>query len=257
MQLVQTAIEEAGQILADAWNTATTIDVLPERLRPADLAEATAIQDATARLIDDVVVGWKIGGGPGALIGRIYARHRHASPAVLSARQYPASNAECEIGFRLIQDLPARATPYRAEEVLAAAVLAFTIELTGSRLTGGKHAAETDHDLLMIVADNAAGAGLVTGPEVANWQHLALLGVPVELRINNGPAVRMNADARTDPAQILVWAANELSRRGFGLKAGQWISPGSATMPVPIRPGDHVLARFAAFGEIDVRLRAD
>lgn len=241
-------------MLANAWNSHTTIDALPEHLFPTTLDEATAIQDATARVIGQKVVGWKIGGGPGALVGRVYAGHCHANPATLSTRQYPSSNIECEIGFRMIRDLPPRDTAYKAEEVLGAAVVAFTIELTGSRFTGGKHSPDNDRDLLAIVADNAAGAGLIPGPEVPVWHHLSLLGVPVELRINDGQAVSMLSGARTDPAQTLVWVANELSRRGFGLQAGQWITPGSATKPMPIRAGDHVVARFAAFGDIRVNL---
>ncbi len=241
-------------MLADAWNGRRTIDALPERLFPTSLDEAMAIQDATAGVIGQRVVGWKIGGGPGALVGRVYASHCHANPAVLSARQYPASNIECEVGFRITRDLPPRAEPYKAEDVLGAAVLCFTIELTGSRITNGKHSPENDRDLLLIVADNAAGAGLIPGPEVTAWHHLALLGVPVELRINGGSAVPMNASPRTDPRQTLVWVANDLSRRGYGLLAGQWITPGSATQPVPIRAGDRVVARYADFGEISLTL---
>lgn len=256
MSLSQAAIVEAGQMLADAWNSHATIEALPERLFPTTLDESTAIQDATARLINQKVVGWKIGGGPGALVGRVYSGHCHTNPAVLSARQYPSSNIECEIGFRMIRDLPPRPAPYRAEDVLGTAVLAFTIELTGSRFSGGKHSPDNDRDLLAIVADNAAGAGLIPGPELPAWQHLSLLGVPVELRINDGPAVSMLSGARTDPAQTLVWVANELSRRGFGLQAGQWVTPGSATKPMPIRAGDHVVARFAAFGDIRLSLVA-
>lgn len=257
MPLSPAEITAAGQLLANAWNTRATIDALPAHLIPGSLDEATAIQDATARAIGQEVVGWKVGGGPGALIGRIYASHCHANPAVLSARQYPASNIECEIGFRLLRNLPPRPTPYKAEEVLDAAVLAFTIELTGSRFTGGKQSPETDEDLLLIVADNAAGAGLIPGPEVTAWRHFSLLGVPVELRVNNGRAVRMNSGTRTDPAQTLVWVANELSQRGLGLRAGQWVSTGSATKPEPLRPGDHVIARFAAFGQIELTLTPD
>ncbi len=257
MPLSQDAIKEAGRMLADAWNNRRTLDALPEHLFPTTLVEATAIQDATALAIGQKVVGWKIGGGPGALVGRVYASHCHANPAVLSARQYPASNIECEVGFRITRDLPPRAEPYKAEEVLGAAVLCFTIELTGSRITGGKHTPENDRDLLLIVADNAAGAGLIPGPEVTAWHHLALLGVPVELRINGGAAVPMNPSPRTDPRQTLVWVANELSRRGYGLQAGQWITPGSATKPMPLRPGDQVVARFANFGNVTISLAAD
>lgn len=254
MPLAPADIVAAGRMFADAWNRRATFPSLPARFVPGSLEEAVAIQDATAAAIGQDVVGWKIGGGPGPLVGRVYGEYCHANPAGLSVRQYPEPRVECEIGFRLTKDLPARAAEYSDEEVRSAAVLCFTIELTGSRLTGGKHTPDTEAEKRLIVADNAAGGGLVPGPEVADWRGLDLLALQVDLRINGGDRVPMNSMPRTDPAVTLVWVANELRRRGFGLRAGQWITPGSATQPVPIRAGDRVVARYAAFGEISLVL---
>ena len=256
MPLAQADIAAAGKMFADAWNGRTTFPALPAGLVPATLEEAVAIQDATAAVIGQPIVGWKIGGGPGPLVGRVYGEYCHANPARLSTRQYPEPRVECESGFRLTKDLPARAAEYTKDEVLSAAVLCFTIELTGSRITGGKHTPDTEDEKLLIVADNAAGGGLIPGPEVADWRGLDLLALQVDLRINGGDRIPMNAMQRTDPAVTLAWVANELSRRGFGLRAGQWVTPGSATQPVQIRAGDHVVARYESYGEISLKLEA-
>jgi 2-keto-4-pentenoate hydratase len=248
-------IQAAGILLAETWQDATTIDALPEALFPGDLGEAAAIQAAMARHIGEPVVGWKVGGAPGPLVGRIYASRLYRDPAALPLRLFPASGLECEIGFRLTRDLPARAEAYGEGEVCGAVVLAFTMELTGSRFTHGKHTAGDDHELRAIVADNAAAAGLVVGPEVADWRGLALLDIPVELRINGGAPQPPNPRAkRTEPAAVLVWLANELSARGIGLQAGQYVTTGSATLPLPLEPGDEAVAAYGGFGRIRASL---
>ena len=247
----------AGQMLADAWNSDTTIDAMPETLFPRNVEDAIAIQDETARLIGEKIVGWKVGGAPGPMVGRIYASRLYASSATLPLRRFPSSRIECEIGFRLTQDLPARPQTYGRDEVCSAAVLAFTIEFTGSRFTNGKHTPDTDKELRAIVADNAAGAGLVTGPEVADWRRLSLLDIPVTLRINGRPPAPPNPrEKRTDPAEILVWLANDLSRRSIGLRAGQWVTTGSTTVPGPFVPGDSAVVSYGDFGQIVIALAA-
>jgi 2-keto-4-pentenoate hydratase len=51
----------------------------------------------------------------------------------------------------------------------------------------------------------------------------------------------------------MAWLANQLARSGLGLKAGQIILAGSLTLPVPVRGGDAVLARFDKLGNVEVR----
>lgn len=248
-------IDSAGRLLAEAWRDARTIDALPEGLFPSDVAQATAIQDAMARHIGQEVVGWKVGGAPGPLVGRVFEPSLISSPATLPASRFPTPNLECEFGFRLLGDLPPRQPEYGREEVMNAAALTLTLELTGSRFTDGKHSPETDEDLRAIVADNAAHAALIVGPGIRDWRDLSLLDIAVELRIDGGPILPMQPrENRNHPFDILVWLANELSRRGIGLKAGQIVSTGSATVPQPLRPGNTVRAAYADLGEVMVTL---
>ncbi len=245
----------AGRMLAEAWNAGTTIDALPENLFPAEIDQATAIQEEMARVIGEPVVGWKVGGVPGPLVGRIFKSRFYTTPAKLPVRQFRSPGIECEIGFRLTKDLPPKAGSYDDETVMNAAVLAFTIELTGSRFTNGKLTADNDRDLRGIVADNAVGAGLIVGPEVADWRHLSLLDIAVDFRVNGGaPGAPNPKEKRTEPAKILIWLANELSRRGVGLRAGQYVTTGSATLPVILQKGQQAVATYGQFGSISFSL---
>ena len=50
----------------------------------------------------------------------------------------------------------------------------------------------------------------------------------------------------------LTWLANELSRSGIGMKAGQTISTGTLTGMLRPKPGETYLADFGPFGTVSV-----
>ena len=52
----------------------------------------------------------------------------------------------------------------------------------------------------------------------------------------------------------LHWAANALSKRGFGFKAGEVISTGSPHKPVFIEKGAEAVIRYGDVGEIRVTI---
>ena len=54
----------------------------------------------------------------------------------------------------------------------------------------------------------------------------------------------------------LCWAANELSRRSYGLRAGDIVSTGSPHEPAPAVPGAEIVVRFGDVGEVGVVLEA-
>ncbi len=50
----------------------------------------------------------------------------------------------------------------------------------------------------------------------------------------------------------MTWLANHLSKRGIGLKAGDIVTTGTCITPLPIAPGDRVIAEFAGLGQVTV-----
>ena len=55
-----------------------------------------------------------------------------------------------------------------------------------------------------------------------------------------------------DPRIALTWIANELSRYGPGLKAGQFVTTGTCATPLPVGPGDSVTADYGALGSVSL-----
>ena len=261
-------VAAAAALFAQAWLDGTTIDALPDELAPRDEAEATAMQDAMAARIGEDIVGWKIAGRPGAPFGRIFVSTSFESGATLPAPRYAGNIMECEVGFKLNRDLPPREQPYERGEVAAAADLAINIELVGFRrtnvveqvaaaLAAGKPYPDNETDRLVNIADNGGNLGLVVGPVVEDWQHRSLPDIAVDLSIDGGETrPLLPKQARGEPFDVLLWAANHLSRRGIGLKAGHIITPGSVNVPVPLPAGSTAVAVFEDLGQITVSLAA-
>jgi len=255
MAMNEDAIAKAGTLLAGAWSQSALLEGLPSYLFPGDIHEAAEIQDAMAAMIGDAVVGWKVAGAPGPMVGRIFASHCHQGAVTLPARQTRHQPAlECEIGFQVTRDFPARAQAYGREEVAKAALLTFTIEIVGTRFANGRHIPDTEEQRLVILADNAAGAGLVVGPQLADWHDLELLDIPIELRVDGGAKEPANPLPRHDPVDTLHWLVNELSDRDIGLRSGQFVTTGSATKLCLLQPGSSAVATFGDYGAIEIAL---
>jgi 2-keto-4-pentenoate hydratase len=56
-----------------------------------------------------------------------------------------------------------------------------------------------------------------------------------------------------DPRNALVWLAEGLRRHGRTLRAGELVTTGTTTAPVPVGPGDEVRADFGELGEVEFR----
>jgi 2-keto-4-pentenoate hydratase len=67
-------------------------------------------------------------------------------------------------------------------------------------------------------------------------------------------AVGTGARVLGDPRLALTWLANELTRYGEALRAGDVVITGTCVKPVPIAPGDRIRMDFGEFGTIEAAL---
>src|SRR3569833_1634672 len=65
-----TPIDEAARILCAARRSGVQLDGLPEPLRIASVDDVHAVQMATARLLGDPIVGWKVATAPDGRLAR-------------------------------------------------------------------------------------------------------------------------------------------------------------------------------------------
>lgn len=252
-------MKDLAEQLSEARAGGGTIDTAAIA-EPATLAEAYAVQDTVIRLLGHRVVGYKVGSTskeaqrilgtsePGSC--PVPAPYLYESPARIGIVPAQTPAIEGEFAFRLGRDLPPRDAPYtRAEATDAVDAVAGAIEVVGSRLAGGL----AGQGRYFSTADCGANIALVVGPWTTDWRALDLPGHRVVVSIDGKPAGEgTGARALEDPMNVLVWLANDQSRRGRGLAKGMCVSTGTCTGLDPVKPGDHVIADFGSLGTVEI-----
>ena len=226
---------------------------LPEACRPADVADALAIQERVRELLGAAIGGWKCS-VPSA------AREIAAAPIFASTI---TSNSPCailpiegkariepEIAFVIGRDLPPRATPYSDAEVRAAIrETRAVLELIGPRYADPAAVSYPE-----FLADSIANQGLFIGPVVLDGLALPLAAFRITIDTPNRQLlVRDGEHPDGDPLRPLVWLANHLASRRAGLTAGQVVTTGSYCGMVDVPLDTAPVVAFGDFGSLSVQ----
>lgn len=257
------AAARAARTLLDARRGGYKIPGLPAECRPRDLDDAYQIQGALLAMMGEATSGWflactapamqKAHGLPGPYFGRMLASAVFDSPATVAIGPSPKGwSVEIELVFRLGRDLPPRATPYGADEV-AAAVSAM---IPGLELVDGRFEDMLTVDGPSLVADNGTDGVLIRGAPTVDWQPVHRADVATRL-LADGELLSPGSGAAVmgDPLNALIWLANELSKRGYGLKAGETVNTGNCLARYCFaRAGQTVVADCGPLGSATAHL---
>lgn len=254
-------LEQAANRLVAARRNHKPTPGLPE---VKSFNDAYAVQAAFRAKWADTVVGHKVGcsseqsqrlvNSPGPIAGSLFRASLWQAPAMLDPAQFFVAGVEAEFGFRLGADLPPRSTAYGREEVSAAVeALVPVIEVCDTRLADWR-----TRPIEEITADNAFNGGLVAGQPLRDWRRLDLVTHEVTLSIDGDrKGAGTGALVLGHPLLALTWLANELSRRGEGLRAGDLVAAGTCTGLHFAHPGSTVVAEFGALlGQVTIRFGA-
>ena len=249
---------ELTRLLTDLRRDGRGQSGLDPRLVPPDKATAYRIAAMVAEELGWPVLGWKIAAFKEELQkalrtdSPIYGRtfFLRETPTSFVHAKLASPIPEVEYQARLGGDLPPRPKPYSIEEVTeAVASLHPGIEMAECRFI---------HDgafppLPAILADGAGSGTIVYGPAIPDWRRKDIAGQDVTLSIDGKLRRKGTAAAALDhPMVPLTWLANELSRTGIGMKAGQMISTGTLTGMLAPKPGEVHVADFGPFGSVSV-----
>jgi 2-keto-4-pentenoate hydratase len=260
---------EAAALLWQHRQAGSTLDVLPDPLRPRTVDRGHAIQAEWPSASGQAVAGWKIAATSAAgqahinvkqpLPGRILTPFVHALGEPVSLTGNRMRVVEPEFAFRLGADLAPRKTPRTLAEVLAAvASLHPAFEVPDSRYTDFTQAGEAQ-----LIADNACCGDFVFGAAAPQtWRGADLGSARVMAEVSDAAGGLRDTregngrSALGEPCAALAWLVNELCGRGVTLKAGQFVSTGTCTVPLAVEPGDRVRADYGPFGIIELQLVA-
>ena len=251
---------EAAEFLYQAHRERRQHESLPEDISPRTLEEAYAAQEAFQELLAGergAIAGYKIAlttpvmqrmvGHDAPCFGVVFQRGVHSSPARVAGSDYGRLGAECEVAVRLASDLPASGAPYDRDRAAAAVGgLMAAFELVDDRFADYSHI-----HFFSLVADNAWNAGVVLGPEIADWRGVDLGAGRGEMTINGEPAGEgYGRDVLGHPLEALAWLANALAERRRSLAAGMIVMTGSIVSTKFLNPGDEAAFTFEGLGQI-------
>lgn len=227
---------------------------------PPDEATSYMVQAEAIAASGFERVGWKVGSTSVEAQKLLGTSGPGASP-VLAPFSYPDGSAipiyaahhpglEGEFALRFGKDLPVREAPYTEAEVLDAIdAVAPGLEIVGSRRDGGLFG----QGRMLVNADFGANIAFAHGEWVKDWRAHDLAAAKVALIINDSLITEgTGALALGSPLNVAVWLANNLSQRGIGIQAGEFVTTGTCTGVKPVTAGDRVVVDFGPLGKLQV-----
>ncbi|OWW22397.1 hypothetical protein AYR66_25780 [Noviherbaspirillum denitrificans] len=248
-----TNIAQAASLLAARRRTGITGPLLPDHLRPQDIASALAIQAGVIEQLGEQAGGWKCGlnADPPVIMAPIHAGTIHTAGSCTVWTEAGQVRIEPELAFILGHDLPARNTPYSPAEVDAAvARIHLALELIGSRYDDPASAGYLDN-----LADGLLNQGMLLGPEIAGD---AVETLEIRIRMEEGAEQVLDGKhPNGDPRAPLYWLVEFLRGRGTGLRKGQAVITGSFAGSILVPVEQDIAIRFGERGEIAVRFTSN
>lgn len=254
-------IAAASDLLFDCWTHGRRIAELPEALRPASRCEGYRVQARLEAHSLAPLYGWKIAatslagqahiGVDGPLAGRLLAERVIPDGGLCPFGNNHMRAAEIEFAFRMGRTLVPQTAEYSVAEVLdAVAALHPSIEIPDSRYDVFEAVGAPQ-----LIADNACAHYFVAGPAAPDaWRDIDLAAHRATGSVDAARFEGIGSNVLGDPRVALQWLANELSRLGIPLAAGQLITTGTCLAPMTIRPGAVIRGDFGPLGTVSVHM---
>lgn len=253
----------SSELLAQARIKHQRLPELPGSIRPTKAEQAYHVQDG---LIDQLlahyggtVIGYKVActnvtaqrqlNVDAPFSGRLLSAFFFESPGRVDASKFFMRVVEAEFAFEMARDLPPISEP-RSRDEIAAAVKGV---LPGIEIVDSRFDDWTTIGAPSLIADNACNAAWVRGRLITGWKDIDLAAQAVRVTVN-GKVLREGAGSNVlgHPLNALEWLVNNLSARGLGLKAGQFVTTGVTTEVYMAERGDRITADFGPVGSVDL-----
>lgn len=252
-----TKSELANEIVQARQEARQSDAVMPDP--PMTRVDAMDIQALAFERYGQKSVGWKVGATNDAAQKAFGIDSPFYGPmaegSVLNSgselRKTPNVGAvEPEYAFKMARNYPENGEALNEETARSAVeTVHLAIEVIGRTLSDASFA-----NGVGVTLDFGGNAAFVVGPEVEDWGAADLAHSTVTAFENGAEVASGNGtSAMGDPIRSVVWLAEQLAANGGQLKAGDWVSTGTCTPPVPAKPGSKVEAAFGKFGTVSIQ----
>lgn len=256
-------IEAAAEALFAAERERRQIGLLSLQYPQITLDDAYAVQAALVarkQAAGARAIGWKIGLTSRAMqqalgidtpdSGVLLDDMLFDDGATVPAGRFIQPRIEAEIAFVMKAPLKG-AHVTRAEVAAATGHVAPSLEILDTRILRADPATGAARTIFDTVADNAANAGIVLGPQrhAVDAFDLRRVGAIVK-RDGVVEETGLGAGVLDDPVTGIVWLVHRLARYGAGIAAGDIVLSGSFIRPIEAPPGSGFDADFGSFGRV-------
>ncbi len=257
VSIEQQYVNEAASLLIAAREENQLIE-LPISVKPQSLEDGYEIQDTIIKNMDNLQKGWKVAITSDELMklagvlepvsGPLFEQWIYPEPHTVNKGAPTLYGFEFEFAFKMAKNLPPREEPYNQNDVLAAVEsLHLAIEPVGTRYTQGP----VKSGVPQFAADHGGNWGFIYGPAIPNWKSIDLSQIKVTGYFNDKEVGQeLGANVMGDPLNSLTWLANHLPKRGYSLKAGEWVTTGAVVGPIPAKPPVKVRGEFGDLGSV-------
>ena len=259
------AIHRSAAVIAENRLNRTRLDTMAADIRPADLHDAYAVQEAC----NDILAAKGLGGPVGYKIGcttpvmqeymnirepafgAVFQTTVHRGHATLSHADFVEPGVETEIAVSLAADLPAAGAPYTRDSLRdAVGAVMISIELVDARYRDYR-----DLDTPTMVADNFFNAAVVLGDAIENWRDIDLAEAEATVTLNGSDLGRGQGSLiMGHPLEALAWLANRLAERGRSLRKSEFVTLGSVIPTHWMAAGDRIDHEIPGLGSVSIEL---
>lgn len=243
-------IESVAEALIAARRQHSRIDTAALDAAPQTREDCYAVQQAVADAISPAAAFKTARKGPGdvPIMAPILAGTVRDSGSTFSRDELSVIGIELEIGFRIDRPLPDPAVADFADRTRECISLVPAIEIVDTRLADPEAAGP-----MWQLADNQNNGGLVCGTPVADWRHLDLIAVEIELTIGGVPEYSGSHPSPGGNAfDVFCAFAAVAGDHCGGLQPGQTVITGSLMGCHYIEPGRNVRGVIEGLGVVEV-----
>lgn len=262
----QTTIHRIAMERFKAWKNRERFTQLLGEDKPADMAEAYAIQSELYNIMRAHDRFTEFGGHKVALTspaiqemcgvsepayGAVFKEFIYDDNHSIDMQDFIRFGIEFEVCIEVGTDVPTRDTPYTKdtiEEFIGSAMPAF--ELIDDRDADYAHL-----DAASILTDRCWCHGIVLGERTTNLGSLDIGNLATRVLVNGQSNDHGNTrDALGHPLNSVAFVANHLAQYGKQLMAGELIMTGSALKTQFPKSGDSISYQIAGLGDVSVRV---